>query len=216
VTHHISPADISQRLSQGASQLGMALTPLQIVSLQHHLILVAHWSKAHNLTAIRDPLEMVGYHALDSLALAPFLRGHDILDIGTGAGFPGLPLAITSPDRHFTLLDSSSKKIRFIRHAISELALPNVCAAQYRIESYATDQKFDTIMTRALTSLSQFLAWAEPLLKRPGVLLAPKGPRVESELANLRHTANPMRVYVHHLSIPFVQGARVLVTIEFS
>jgi 16S rRNA (guanine527-N7)-methyltransferase len=203
-----------QMLDKGARQLGASLSRQQAEQLLGLLSLLVRWSKAFNLTAVRDPLRMVPYHVLDSLAVAPFLRGERLLDVGTGAGFPGLPLAICNPQRHFVLLDSNGKKVRFVRQAVMELGLANVEVEQARIEAYQSTLKFDTIMCRAFASLPTILGLTEPLLGRPGYLLALKSRKVDVELEQLPDA--PGRMMLHRLQIPYLNGDRSVVEIERS
>jgi 16S rRNA (guanine527-N7)-methyltransferase len=153
---------------------------------------------------------MVPRHLLDSLSVSPFLRGSPILDLGSGAGLPGIPLAILHPGRSFVLLDSNGKKIRFLRQAALELALPNVEIIQARMESYRPQEKFATIVSRAVTSLAELWAAAEPLLDRAGRLLVMKGRYPSDELSHLPAPASS----VHRLSVPFLDGERHLVEIR--
>jgi len=206
---------LEHRLREGAQELGVSLGDDQVQRLVALIQLLAHWSRAYNLTAVRDPLDMVAYHLLDSLALVPYLRGNAVLDLGTGAGFPGLPLAIACPEQTFTLLDSTGKKIRFVRQAVLELGLRNVQVVQSRIESYKNEGKFVTIVARALAVLPVLLRWVEPLLRRPGVLLAPKGHQASVEIAPLIPQMDPAHVRLHRLNIPYIVGARMLVEIDF-
>jgi 16S rRNA (guanine527-N7)-methyltransferase len=146
---------------------------------------LAKWNKAYNLTAIRNPQEMVVRHIVDSLSAAPLLRGTRILDAGTGAGLPGIPLALCYPDRQFMLLDSNGKKIRFIQHVAGELGLTNVLPVQVRVESYEIEERFDTVISRAFTALADFVTNSGHLIKPAGCLLAMKGKLPEAELQAL-------------------------------
>ncbi len=145
------------------------------------------WNRRVNLTAIRKRQEMVTAHLLDSLVVRPLLEGATILDVGTGAGFPGLPLAIVEPDRHFTLLDSNNKKIMFVQHVAGLLGLANVTAAKGRGEDYAPGQRFDTVIARALAPLPRLVEIAGHHVGENGVLVALKGryPAEELEQSNL-------------------------------
>ena len=155
-------------------------------SLLAYLELLQKWNKAYNLTAIRDPHDMVVLHLLDSLTASPFLRGTAVLDVGTGAGLPGIPLAIAHPDVAFTLLDTNGKKARFIEYAVRQLGVANVCVEQCRIEHYHPPDKFTTIVSRAFSSLEAFARVSQPLLRTEGCLLAMKGklPKEEIEALN--------------------------------
>lgn len=147
--------------------------------------LLDKWNRAFNLTAIRDPEEMVTLHVLDSICVQPFLQGVSILDVGTGAGLPGLPLAMVDPQRQFTLLDSGGKKIRFVQHAIGELALKNVLVEQVRVENYQPADSFDTVLCRAFSTIGQFVRSCGRLVASGGRLVAMKGRSPDDELKNL-------------------------------
>jgi len=203
---------LAQRLSDGIERLNLSIPDDDQQRLLALIELLKRWSKAYNLTAVRDPDRMVPYHLLDSLAVAPYLRGERILDVGTGAGFPGLPLAIIQPDRQFVLLDSNGKKIRFVRQAVMELGLHNVEAVQARIETYESGQKFATILARAFASLPDILRLTGPLLDRPGVLLALKSRQAGDELNTL--DKRPESARLHRLDVPFLDGERTLIEIE--
>ena len=152
-----------------------------------HLITeLERWNARINLTAIRDPEAMVSGHILDSLVVRPMLHGRRVLDVGTGAGFPGLPLAIAEPERKFVLLDSNGRKISFVRHIIGELGLPNVVAIQGRSEDYAPAEGFDTVIARALSSIPKLLELAGQLVGEQGVLLALKGQYPADELEPIK------------------------------
>lgn len=203
---------LASRLSDGINRLKLIVTNDDQQRLLALINLLKRWSKAYNLTAVRDPVRMVPYHLLDSLAVAPYLRGERVLDVGTGAGFPGLPLAIVQPDRHFVLLDSNGKKIRFVRQAVMELGIRNVNAVQARIETYESGQKFATILARAFASLPDILRLTGPLLDQPGVLLALKSRQAGDELKTL--DKRPESARLHRLDVPFLDGERTLIEIE--
>ena len=143
------------------------------------------WNRKVNLTAIRDRDEMRTAHIADSLSARPLLHGVRILDVGTGAGFPGLPLAIAEPDRDFTLLDSNNKKIQFVRHAAGLLQLANVTAVKARSQDYAPGYRFDTVIARAVASLAELLAMSGHHVGEDGVFVALKGRYPEEELEHV-------------------------------
>lgn len=156
------------------------------------------WNKKYNLTAIRAPNEMVHGHIMDSLSALKFIKGKDIIDIGTGAGFPGLPLAIMRPKNHFLLVDGNGKKIGFIQHIISLFELKNVQAKKIRAENFFPDQQFDTVIARALTTLPKLISLSEHLLKEHGTIVAMKGKLPIKELNSInngwQHQVHPIRV----------------------
>ncbi|WP_304300676.1 16S rRNA (guanine(527)-N(7))-methyltransferase RsmG [Chromatium okenii] len=206
----VDPMLLAERLTAGATQLGLTLTATQHAQLLQFLVLLAQWNQIYNLTAVRDPLEMVARHLLDSLAIAPYLSGDVVLDLGTGAGLPGLPLAIIEPQRQFVLLDSNSKKIRFVRQAVLELALPNVTPVQTRIETYQAAQPFTSIVSRAVADIEVIGVLRSGLLAPAGRLLLMKG-RMET-LPN-RQAWPPF--HIHQLQIPFLDAARHIIEISF-
>lgn len=165
------------------------------------------WNRRVNLTAIRERREMVTAHVLDSLVVRPLLEGTAILDVGTGAGFPGLPLAIVEPDRHFTLLDSSNKKIMFVEHAAGLLGLGNVSAVKARGEDYAPGRRFDTVIARALAALPRLVEIAGHHVREDGVFVALKGRYPAEELEQM--SSKPWRHAVVELDVPGLeQGSR--------
>ena len=153
--------------------------------LAAYVQLLQRWNKAYNLTAVADQ-DMMTHHILDSLSIAPYIEGQRILDIGSGAGLPGIPLAITYPDKEFFLLDSNGKKTRFLIQAKSELGLTNISVIQNRLESYQPSACFDTITARAFASINDMIGPCLPLLRGGGQLLMMKGKFPEEELAAIR------------------------------
>ena len=175
-------AEIESRLAAGLSELGLTLAPAQVEALLTLVMELADWNARFNLTAINDPAEVVDKHLLDSLAVLPYLKGLTVADVGSGAGFPGLPLAIADLDRRYSLIESTGKKVTFLRHACTMLRLPNVEVVQGRAEAMKPKRPFDTIVARALGSLAEFVRVAGHLAGRDGRLLAMKGKVPEQEL----------------------------------
>jgi 16S rRNA (guanine527-N7)-methyltransferase len=210
--HSAAQSLLAERLNQGAGQLGLALTAQQQQRLLQFLALLARWNQVYNLTAVRDPLEMVARHLLDSFSIQPFLFGDRLLDIGTGAGLPGLPLAILEPERRFFLLDSNGKKIRFVRQAVRELGLLNVEPIQARIERYRPGQKFSTIVSRAVTDTEILPVLEAGLLARPGRLLLMKGRHPDDALDSRAWPT--LTTTVHCLHVPFLDVSRHLIEIR--
>lgn len=180
-------------------------------ALTHFLLLLEKWNNAFNLTAVRDPREMVARHVLDSLTARPFLRGVSVLDVGTGAGLPGIPLALTEPERQFFLLDSGGKKTRFVRHAIGELGLANIEVVQARVEAYVPAEPFDTVICRAFASLREFVDRCGALAAGDGRLIAMKGRAPDEEVANL--PADWDVAELAPLTVPGLAGERHLVVL---
>ena len=178
----------------------------------HLLGLLDKWNQAFNLTAVRDPVDMVTKHVLDSLSAQPFLTGTSVLDVGTGAGFPGLPLAIVEPRRHFTLLDSGGKKIRFVRHAVGELALDNVSVEHIRAETFTPADLYDSVISRAFASLGDFVQRCGRLVATGGKLLAMKGRVSKAEFRGL--PPGWVTADIVPLDVPGIVGERHMVVIE--
>ena len=172
-------------ITVGFDSLRQDLPDSAIAKLARLLTELEHWNRRVNLTAIRDLETMVSGHIFDSLAVRPLLEGRRVLDVGTGAGFPGLPLAIAEPQIEFGLLDSNGKKISFVRHVIGELGLSNATAIRARAEDYAPAERFDTVIARALASLPKLLQLAGHLIREEGVLLALKGKHSAAELESI-------------------------------
>lgn len=203
-----------QRLTAGLAALELALTDATVERLLNYVDLLGRWNVAYNLTAVRDPLEMVTRHLLDSLAVATWVRGDRVVDIGSGAGLPGIPLAIVSadlqaPNRRYLLVDSNGKKARFLRAAVRELALGNVEVAESRVEAIAGE--FDCVTSRAFATLADMLGWGGHLLAADGVWLALKGRVNEAELAAV---PAPFQVAsVQRLQVPGLEAGRCAVII---
>ncbi len=167
------------------------------------------WNRKVNLTAIRDKQEMIRSHLLDSLAAAPLLRGERVLDVGTGPGFPGLPLAIVQPERQFTLLDSNNRKIMFAQHAAGLLGLGNVSTVKARGEDYAPGHGFDTVIARALAAMPRLLEIAGHHVREDGVFVALKGRYPADELEQLVELDLPWSYAVTELDVPGLEmGSR--------
>jgi len=176
-------ATLQARLRAGTGELGLALTVEQSGSLLDYLDLLVRWNAVYNLTAVRDPAEMVTRHLLDSLAIAPLVRGATLVDLGTGPGLPGIPLAILAPDRAVTLVDSNGKKTRFLREAVRVLGLANVRVEQARVEEVAG--QYDCVTARAFAALGDILTWGGQLLAPDGICVAMKGVIDEGELRGI-------------------------------
>lgn len=170
-------------LEQGIDALGLMLPADAVPRLLDYLALLERWNAAYNLTAIRDPAEMVIRHLLDSLAILPHLKGETLADLGTGPGLPGIPLAIAAPGRQVLLVDSNGKKVRFLREAIRALKLEGVRAVQSRVED--VEGQFDCITARAFASLADMLTWGGHLLAPGGIWLAMKGKTPDDEFAGV-------------------------------
>lgn len=200
----------ADQLADGLNQLGLSLEEGQQDRLLDYLGLLLKWNQAYNLTAVRDPGVMVSRQLLDSLSILPWVRGPRVLDVGTGAGLPGIPLAIALPDLAFTLVDSNGKKVRFLRQAVMELGLTNVAAEQLRIESFRPPDLFDTITSRAFASLADFVACSGHLLADDGQWLAMKGPLAEAEAEDL---GPGLRREILPLAVPGESATRHLVRV---
>lgn len=174
-----------QPLIAGAARLGVPLDEATAQRLSRVLDELLKWNRAYNLTAITQPREMLTHHLLDSLSVQRFLAGRRVIDVGTGAGFPGLPLAIVDPQRHFTLLDSNGKKVRFVAHVVRALGLANLDAVHSRAEAFVPPQPFDTVVARAFAPLPTLVEWVAPLCSPHTRVLAMKGRALEQERAGL-------------------------------
>lgn len=196
---------------------GLAILSLDLNDhVQHQLIdylhLLTKWNRVYNLTAVRQPEQIVTRHLLDSLVIGPYLQGPRILDVGTGAGLPGIPLALAYPDCHFTLLDSNGKKIRFVTQAVAELGLANVDVVQSRVEAYQPVRRFDTITARAYSSIEELVKQTASLLADEGQYLIMKGAYPLAEVEAL-----PAGYYleaIEQLQVPNLDAERHLLVVR--
>ncbi len=193
--------------------MGLALPKAAQDKLLHYLALLARWNRVHRLTAVHDPKAMVFRHLLDSLSVLPYIEGERVLDVGTGPGLPGIPLAVALPEKRFVLLDSAGKKVRFVRHAILALGLPHASAVQARVEDYHPPVPLDTVIARAFAPLPALLAKVRHLMHEGSVLLAMKGRYPQGELKALPEGA---LLGVEPLRVPGVPGERHLVRVALS
>jgi 16S rRNA (guanine527-N7)-methyltransferase len=199
-----------QRLRAGIAQLGLSLDEAVIGKLLAYLAGLQKWNQAYNLTAVRDADQMVIKHLLDSLSIQPFVPGGSLIDVGTGAGLPGMILAIVNPGLAVTLLDSNGKKTRFLKQMAAELDLPRVSVAQARVEEQAG--QYDIVTSRAFASLADMVNWSAHLLAPGGCFLAMKGQRPDAEIAAL--PAGYSATAATRLTVPFLDEERHLVRIE--
>ena len=206
----VGGGDLDHVLMAVIAGLGLSVNDRQITSLLSFLQLMQKWGKTYNLTAIRDLRAAVDLHLLDSLAVSPFLKGRAILDVGTGAGLPGVPLAILHPEMRFVLLDASAKKLRFVRQVTMELGLCNVEIVVARVEDAVFDHRFDRVMARAFASLLDIRRLASRFLTPEGRILALKGRLAEQEMAAVRDGV----LGVHALKVPGLDAERHVVELS--
>jgi len=198
------------QLVEGLAQMGLEISAEQQALLLEYLALVDKWNKVYNLTAVRDPREMVSRQLLDSLSIAPFMKGPTVLDVGCGAGLPGIPLAILYPEFQVKLIDSNGKKTRFVQQAITELKLNNATVTQGRVEELDPDSQFDTITSRAFADLHLMIQLTEHLLKPKGQWAAMKSGIEELDESQL---PEGKQVVIHQLQVPGEIAARRLLVI---
>ncbi len=207
----IVAADDRQRLIEGANKLGIVLDDRQQDALLHYLAMLHKWNKVYALISRRDGDDWLARHLLDSLAVLPYINGSRVIDVGSGAGLPGIPLAIMSPDKQFILLDSNSKKARFMTQVVIELGLKNVTITDQRAEAFQPDQGFDSVVSRAFATIADMLAVTGHLVSGGGKFLAMKGVYPEQELEQLPPGYHVETV--HMLEIPFQPGERHLAVV---
>ncbi|ECD9467022.1 16S rRNA (guanine(527)-N(7))-methyltransferase RsmG [Salmonella enterica] len=200
------------KLSRLLDEAGISLTDHQKTQLVAYVDMLHKWNKAYNLTSVRDPAEMVVRHILDTIVVAPYLQGQRFIDVGTGPGLPGIPLAIVLPDAHFTLLDSLGKRVRFLRQVQHELKLENITPVQSRVEAYPSEPPFDGVISRAFASLNDMVSWCHHLPGEKGRFYALKGQLPEDEIASLPDDFSVESV--EKLRVPQLEGERHLVIIK--
>ena len=201
---------LRHRLDDGLAVLGLDLSDAIRVQLIAYVELLARWNAAYNLTAVRDPGDMVARHLLDSLAIVPHVSGATLADLGSGAGLPGIPLALVAPQRQVTLVDSNGKKARFLREAVRSLKLANVRVVEGRVQD--VPGQFDCVTARAFATLADMLGWAGGLLAEGGHWLAMKGKLADEEIAAVPAGFRVEQVVV--LDVPAVVGERHLIVVR--
>jgi 16S rRNA (guanine527-N7)-methyltransferase len=220
VPHHtassstpVSSGDkLAAAIHSGATSLGLSLDARSINLLACYLTLLSKWNRVYNLTGIREAPAMVAPHLLDSLSAHGYTRGPRVLDVGSGAGLPGIPLAIANPDLYVVLLDSSAKKTRFIQQALIELRLHNARVERNRIESYRPQAGFDTVICRSFAPVADFVAAASHACLPAGRMLAMKSRLTGTEQQHVRAMRSRVRIY--KLKVPRIEGERQLIEIS--
>jgi len=203
---------LKESLNKLIAQTQLSLTENQINLLIQYVELLVKWNKAYNLTSVRDPQEMLVKHILDSLVVGDKLQGNSFIDVGTGPGLPGIPLAILYPEKQFVLLDSLGKRITFLRQVVFQLKLTNVTPVQARVENYKADPVFDGVLSRAFASITDMVTWCHHLIDDQGRFYALKGQFPQDEIEQL-----PDNIQVcqsHQLSVPQLTGERHLIELK--
>lgn len=201
---------MNKKLDRLLSQANIQITDHQKQQLLDFVKLLDKWNKAYNLTSVRDPEEMLVKHIMDSLVVSPYLEGSQFIDVGTGPGLPGIPLAIINPDKQFILLDSLGKRITFIKNAVRELKLDNVTPVLSRVEEFQAEQ-FDGVLSRAFASLNDMVNWCYHLPNASGRFYALKGQYQTEEVAEITKPVEVLDVF--KLDVPELVGERHLVVL---
>ncbi|MBU0592702.1 MAG: 16S rRNA (guanine(527)-N(7))-methyltransferase RsmG [Gammaproteobacteria bacterium] len=203
---------LAEKLSEGLIELGLSLSESQQQALLDYIALLQKWNKVYNLTAVREPENMLYQHLLDSLAVLPYVGAGRLLDVGTGGGLPGIVLAIARPELDITLLDSNQKKTTFLRQACIQLGLKNVKVECLRVDNYQPTPLFDMVISRAFSDLTEFVRLSARLCRDGGVLLAMKGVYPYDELAQLPHEFDQHEIIA--LNVPGLEAQRNLVILR--
>lgn len=204
---------LKNQLNKLIQQTTLSINDAQIDKLIHYVTLLDKWNKAYNLTSVRDPNEMLVKHILDSIVVSPYLEGQQFIDVGTGPGLPGIPLAIINPDKQFDLVDSLGKRVRFLKQVQFELNLNNINPVQSRIEMY-NHKQFDGVISRAFASLNDMLQWCQHLPNETGLFYALKSQSSEDEIAKL-HAPFKLKTCIN-LNVPQLNAERKLLIIQAS
>ncbi len=195
------------------AQTDLEVSEQQCTQLVGYVELLNKWNKAYNLTSVRDPADMVVKHILDSIVVSPYLQGERFIDVGTGPGLPGIPLAIMNPDKSFVLLDSLGKRIRFIKQVLHELGIFNVIPVQSRVEEYDPQGGFDAVLSRAFASMADMVEWCQHLPRSDsGVFFALKGQLSQEEITMLPEWCSVTDIKA--LEVPELEGERHLVILS--
>ncbi len=204
---------LREKLDALIAQTELDVSEKQRDQLVGYVELLDKWNKAYNLTSVRDPLEMLVKHILDSIVVSTHLPGERFIDVGTGPGLPGIPLAIMNPEKSFFLLDSLGKRIRFIKQVVHSLGLENVTPVQSRVEEFQPEEKFDGVLSRAFASMTDMVEWCHHLPKQEhGVFLALKGQHPKDEMDRLPEWCSVSKVI--SLNVPELEGDRHLVILS--
>lgn len=200
---------LKEKLNFLLKSTALSVSDQQKAQLVKLVALLDKWNKAYNLTSVRDPQDMLVKHIMDSLVVSPYLQGERFIDVGTGPGLPGLPLAIVNPDKTFVLLDSLGKRISFIRNAVRELGITNVTPVLSRVEEYQPEERFDGVLSRAFASLKDMTDWCIHLLNQQGIFYALKGIYQPQEASALSPSIQVNKIVP--LAVPELVGERHLV-----
>ena len=203
---------LSNKLADLLAQTELQVSSAQQAQLIEYVELLNKWNKAYNLTSVRDPQQMLVKHIVDSLVVSPLLQGERFIDVGTGPGLPGIPLAIANPDQHFYLLDSLGKRLRFLTQVKSSLKLTNITLIQSRVEDYQCDQPLDGVISRAFASMDDMVNWCSHLIEPGKHFFALKGQYPQEEIAALNDSVKVTDV--HPLSVPELDGERHLIVLQ--
>ena len=199
-------------LQRALTNTNLTVTEQQADLLIRYVMMMDKWNKAYNLTSVRDPQQMVIKHLVDSVVVAPHLNGQRYIDVGTGPGLPGIPLAIMHPEKHFVLLDSLGKRVRFMKQVAFELGLKNIEPVQSRVEQYQSEIALDGVLSRAFASIKDMLHWCQHLVDSEGAFLALKGQYPEQEIAQM--PAGFTLESSIELNVPELEGERHLLVIR--